>query len=77
MLPVYTRFLTPADYGLVQLLELTVEVAAIFFTAGTTAGLQRFYFKAIDRQPSAADRLHHVPRGARPRRRLHASRWSR
>ena len=52
MLPVYTRFLTPADYGLVQLLELTVEVAAIFFTAGTTAGLQRFYFKA----PSADDR---------------------
>lgn len=46
MLPVYTRYLTPADYGLVQLLELTVEVAAIFFTAGTTAGLQRFYFKA-------------------------------
>jgi O-antigen/teichoic acid export membrane protein len=46
MLPVYTRFLTPADYGLVQLLEITVEVAAIFFTAGATAGVQRFYFKA-------------------------------
>ena len=46
MLPVYTRYLTPSDYGLVQLLELLVEVVAIFFTAGATAGLQRFYFKA-------------------------------
>ena len=55
MLPVYTRFLTPADYGLVQLLELTVEVAAIFFTAGTTAGVQRFYFKA-----STADERHRL-----------------
>jgi len=55
MLPVYTRFLTPADYGLVQLLEITVEVAAIFFTAGTTAGVQRFYFKA-----NSADERHRL-----------------
>jgi O-antigen/teichoic acid export membrane protein len=44
MLPVYTRFLTPADYGIIQLLDLTVDVAAIFFTAGASSGVQRFYF---------------------------------
>lgn len=46
MLPVYTRYLTPTDYGLLQLLDITVEVTAILFTAGIRSGLQRFYFKA-------------------------------
>lgn len=45
LLPVYTRLLTPADYGLLELLELTVEVASILVSAGTMAGVQRFYFK--------------------------------
>ena len=55
MLPVYTRFLSPADYGVLQLLDLTVDVAAIFFTAGATSGVQRFYFKTTD--PAARARL--------------------
>ena len=55
MLPVYTRFLSPADYGILQLLDLTVDVAAIFFTAGATSGVQRFYFKTPD--PAARARL--------------------
>jgi O-antigen/teichoic acid export membrane protein len=55
MLPVYTRFLTPADYGIIQLLDLTVDVAAIFFTAGASSGVQRFYFKTAD--PAARLRL--------------------
>jgi len=41
MLPVYTRFLSPSDYGIIQLLDLTVDVAAIFFTAGASSGVQR------------------------------------
>ncbi len=48
MLPVYTRYLSPSDYGIIQLLDLTVDVAAIFFTAGATSGVQRFYFKTND-----------------------------
>jgi len=48
MLPVYTRFLSPSDYGIIQLLDLTVDVAAIFFTAGASSGVQRFYFKTSD-----------------------------
>jgi O-antigen/teichoic acid export membrane protein len=48
MLPVYTRFLTPSDYGLLQILDLTLDIAAIVISAGATAGLSRFYFKATD-----------------------------
>lgn len=46
MLPVYTRLLTPADYGLLHFLDLMVEVAVILCSAGMTMGVLRFYFKA-------------------------------
>ena len=46
MLPLYTRLLTPSDYGLLQMLGMTVDVAAILVSAGMTAGVMRFYFKA-------------------------------
>lgn len=45
MLPVYTRYLTPADYGVLQLLEMTVNVVAILLATGAGAGVMRFYFK--------------------------------
>ena len=48
MLPVYTHYLTPSDYGVLELLQLTVDIAVILVSAGTTAGLLRFYFKAQD-----------------------------
>jgi O-antigen/teichoic acid export membrane protein len=48
LLPVYTRYLTPADYGVLQLLDITVDIAAILFVSGMTAGLQRYYFAAKD-----------------------------
>jgi O-antigen/teichoic acid export membrane protein len=46
MLPVYTRYLTPGDYGILQMLDLAVDIAAILVSAGATAGAYRFYFKA-------------------------------
>jgi O-antigen/teichoic acid export membrane protein len=46
MLPFYTRYLSPAEYGLLQLLDITVDVTALLFSAGIRTGLQRFYFKA-------------------------------
>lgn len=46
MLPVYTRLLSPADYGVLQLLDMTSDVVAILVSAGCTAGVMRFYFKA-------------------------------
>jgi len=48
LLPVYTRYLTPADYGLIQLLELAAEVAGILFVAGTRSGMLRFYYRTND-----------------------------
>lgn len=46
MLPVYTRLLTPTDYGLLQMLDMTLDVASILVSAGVTTGVMRFYFKA-------------------------------
>jgi O-antigen/teichoic acid export membrane protein len=48
LLPIYTRYLTPADYGVLQLLDITVDIAAILFVAGMTTGLQKYYFAAKD-----------------------------
>lgn len=52
LLPLFTRHLTPADYGLLQLLDMTVDIGAILLTAGMAAGLQVFYFKC----PEGPDR---------------------
>jgi O-antigen/teichoic acid export membrane protein len=46
MLPLYTRALTPADYGVLQLLLLTMEVVALLVSAGAAAGVMRFYYRA-------------------------------
>lgn len=46
MLPVYTRFLTPADYGVIQLLELTFDVLSIIAGSRLAAGVFTFYHKA-------------------------------
>src|SRR5678815_2944467 len=48
MLPVYTRVMTPADYGVLDLLQMVTDIAALLLTAGLTAGLQRFYFQTDD-----------------------------
>lgn len=45
MLPIYTRLLSPSDYGLLELLNMTVDVVAILVSAGTTAGVMRLYHK--------------------------------
>lgn len=46
MLPVYTRYLTTADYGVLQLLDMTVDISYVLFAAGMTAGMSIFYFAA-------------------------------
>lgn len=45
MLPIYTRYLSPANYGLLQLLDLAAEVTQLLFLAGTRNGLVRFFFR--------------------------------
>lgn len=46
MLPVYTRYLTPADYGIAALIEMTLDVVAIIAGAQIAQGVFRFYHKA-------------------------------
>jgi len=46
MLPVYTRFLTPSDYGVMELIEMTLDVIAIVAGARLAIGIFRYYEKA-------------------------------
>jgi O-antigen/teichoic acid export membrane protein len=42
LLPLYTRYLTPADYGVLELLDLTLNLIIVF--AGARIGQALFYF---------------------------------
>lgn len=42
MLPIYTRYLSPADYGVMELLDVTVNVIGL--VAGSRLGQALFYF---------------------------------
>lgn len=46
MLPVYTRMLTPADYGVVALIDMTLDVVSIGAGAQLAYAIFRFYHKA-------------------------------
>ena len=55
LLPIYTRYLTPADYGVMELIGIAVDVAAILFVAGMNSGMQRFFF--AEESAAARDRV--------------------
>lgn len=46
MLPIYTNYLTPADYGVIQLIEMTLDVIAILAGGQIAAGIFRYYHAA-------------------------------
>ena len=46
MLPIYTRYLTPSDYGVMELIEMTLDVVAILAGARIAIGIFRYYHKA-------------------------------
>jgi O-antigen/teichoic acid export membrane protein len=48
MLPVYTRFLTPSDYGTMELIHMTVTLMALTLGLGIEASVSRFYFDHED-----------------------------
>ncbi len=48
MLPVYTRFLTPGDYGTLELIGMTVTLLAVTLGLGIEAAVSRFYFDHED-----------------------------
>jgi O-antigen/teichoic acid export membrane protein len=51
LLPLYTRYLTPADYGAAEVMFAAVVSASIFVRFGTIEALLRFYYKD-DEDPS-------------------------
>lgn len=48
MLPIYTRFLVPADYGAVGLLGFALALLEPFFGARLASAIPKFYFDAKD-----------------------------
>jgi O-antigen/teichoic acid export membrane protein len=55
MIPVYTRYLTPADYGIIELVELFVMVAGICFGLGSLGeGMVRIYHDWEDSESRAS-----------------------
>ncbi len=48
LLPVYTYFLRPADYGVIAILDLVTGVLAIFIGGGMVAAVNRFHFDTTD-----------------------------
>ena len=43
MLPIYTRYLSPADYGILELLGMTIDVIGMIAGVGLAAGVFKFY----------------------------------
>ena len=48
LLPVYTRYLTPADYGLIETLIALTAVLTVLLAAGVKSAFFRFYFDEKD-----------------------------
>ncbi|MCP4601925.1 MAG: oligosaccharide flippase family protein [Proteobacteria bacterium] len=48
MLPIYTRYLTPADYGTIELLVMTVDIFSFLAGAGLAQAVFRFYYRYDD-----------------------------
>lgn len=44
MIPIYTRFLSPADYGILELITITLSILSIVLASGITDAVSRFYF---------------------------------
>jgi O-antigen/teichoic acid export membrane protein len=43
MLPIYTRYLNPADYGAVELLTMAIELAGILIRMRISQAMFRYY----------------------------------
>ena len=46
MLPLYTRFLHPADYGVIAIVDLTTGILALLIGGGMTSAASRYHFEA-------------------------------
>lgn len=50
MLPVYTRYLTPKDYGILQLVEISTFMLGMVLTTGIAETVSRFYYVHEERE---------------------------
>jgi O-antigen/teichoic acid export membrane protein len=48
MIPVYTRYFSPADYGVLEIITITTQVINLVASIGVTQGIGRFYFQYED-----------------------------
>ena len=48
MLPIYTRYLSPVDYGVIELLSMAIEITGILVGLRITQAMFRFYILAED-----------------------------
>ena len=48
MLPIYTRYLTPSDYGVLTLLSMAIEITGILVGLRISQAMFRFYILADD-----------------------------
>ena len=48
LLPVYTRYLSPEDYGVIAILDLTVSLLGIIIGSGIAAAVGRHHFETDD-----------------------------
>lgn len=54
MIPIYTHYLVPAEYGIAQLLDLTSSLLGMMLNLAITAPILRFYFDAPDERSRRA-----------------------
>jgi len=50
LVPFYTYYLTPADYGVMEILNLAVLLAGMVVGLGMSSGLMRYYYATEDEQ---------------------------
>jgi O-antigen/teichoic acid export membrane protein len=50
LLPLYTRYLSKADYGAIETLIALTTVLVIVLRAGISSAFFRFYFDAVDEE---------------------------
>ena len=58
MLPIYTRYLTLKDYGVIELLTMIIDVSTIIFGARATQAIYWFYCTADTLKDSFVSRIH-------------------
>lgn len=50
LIPLYSRYLTPSDYGVLEIFTVTMSVIAVIIPLGVTAGLAMSYYENEDEE---------------------------